>query len=93
MRAEQCTLPHTNTHILLLQGINKSVEIHECVQSKVDVGSLLGIRAFSLDKMLAEDPDFLVGQVWGSVRMCGDGVDRIPAQLQDMLTCLTLSVG
>ena len=50
-----------------MQGINKSVEIHECVQSKVDVGSLLGIRAFSLDKMLAEDPDFLVGKVWESV--------------------------
>ena len=28
-------------------------------------GSLLGIRAFSLDKMLAKEPDFLVGEVWG----------------------------
>ena len=42
------------------QGINKGVDIFECVQSKVDIDRLLGINAFSLDKLLTEDPEFLV---------------------------------
>ena len=37
------------------------MDIVECIQSKVDVAQLLGINAFSLDKLLADDPDFLVG--------------------------------
>lgn len=45
-----------------MQGINKGVEVVECVQSKVDIAQLLGIKAFSLDKMLADDPDFLVSR-------------------------------
>jgi G3E family GTPase len=42
-----------------VKGINKGVEILECIQSRVDLDKLLGINAFSLDKLLAEDPDFL----------------------------------
>ena len=57
--AKTCSpLPH-------IQGINKNVDIVECIQSKVDVAQLLGINAFSLDKLLADDPDFLVG-LWAS---------------------------
>lgn len=37
------------------------MEIIECVRSAVDVSRLLGINAFSLDKLLATDPEFLVG--------------------------------
>lgn len=32
----------------------------ECSYSSVDVGQLLGINAFDLDKLLAMDPEFLV---------------------------------
>ena len=42
------------------QGINKGVDIFECIQSAVAIDRLLGINAFSLDKLLAEDPAFLV---------------------------------
>lgn len=42
------------------QHMNKPVEIIECVRSNVDVGRLLGINAFSLEKLLAMDPEFLV---------------------------------
>lgn len=42
-----------------IQHINKPVEIIECVRSAVDVSRLLGINAFSLDKLLATDPEFL----------------------------------
>ena len=45
------------------QGINKGVDIFECVQSAVAIDRLLGINAFSLDKLLAEDPAFLVSNV------------------------------
>jgi hypothetical protein len=33
----------------------------ECQNAQVDLGHLLGISSFSLDKMLEKDPDFLVG--------------------------------
>ncbi|KXZ42979.1 hypothetical protein GPECTOR_108g174 [Gonium pectorale] len=42
-----------------IHHINKPVEIIECVRSQVDVGRLLGINAFSLEKLLATDPEFL----------------------------------
>ncbi|KAG2428246.1 hypothetical protein HYH02_014428 [Chlamydomonas schloesseri] len=42
-----------------IQHMNKPVEIIECVRSNVDVGRLLGINAFSLEKLLAMDPEFL----------------------------------
>ena len=36
------------------------VEVIECENSRVDLERLLGINAFSLDKLLEKDPDFLV---------------------------------
>lgn len=33
---------------------------------QVDLGRVLGISAFSLDRMLTQDPQFLVGLAWGS---------------------------
>jgi hypothetical protein len=36
------------------------VEIVECVNAEVDLGRVLGITAFSLDRLLQADPDFLV---------------------------------
>mmetsp|Transcript_35574 Transcript_35574/g.105140 ORF Transcript_35574/g.105140 Transcript_35574/m.105140 type:complete len:380 (-) Transcript_35574:266-1405(-) len=42
-----------------IHAINRGVEIIEAKHSRVDLDSIVGIRAFSLDKMLNEDPDFL----------------------------------
>lgn len=42
-----------------MQAINRTVEVVECEYSRVDLVKLLGIEAFSLDKMLHIDPDFL----------------------------------
>ncbi|KAG2490407.1 hypothetical protein HYH03_011207 [Edaphochlamys debaryana] len=42
-----------------IQHVNKPAEIIECVRSNVDVGRLLGVNAFSLEKLLAMDPEFL----------------------------------
>lgn len=42
-----------------IHAINRGVEIIEAKHSRVDMDSIVGIRAFSLDKMLNEDPDFL----------------------------------
>lgn len=46
---------------LQAQAINRSAEVIECTNSDVDLGRILGISAFSLDKMLTQDPHFLVG--------------------------------
>lgn len=46
--------------VSLPQAINKSAQIIETTYSKVDLDQLLGIGAFSLDKILAMEPDFLV---------------------------------
>lgn len=43
------------------QAINKPVQILEATQARVDLDQLLGIGAFSLDRVLAVEPDFLVG--------------------------------
>lgn len=43
-----------------LQAINKPVQIVECQYGRVPLEQLLGIEAFSLDKILAKEPDFLV---------------------------------
>ena len=32
----------------------------ECCNSAVDVGRVLGVHAFSMDRLLEKDPDFLV---------------------------------
>ena len=42
-----------------IRSINKGAPILECTHAKVDLADLLGIRAFSLDRLLASDPDFL----------------------------------
>jgi len=39
--------------------VNKSVQIRRTVQSKVDMDFILGIQAFSLDKILEMDDEFL----------------------------------
>ena len=42
-----------------LRGINKEVEIIEATNSKVSPDLLFGINGFSLEKVLAKEPDFL----------------------------------
>lgn len=42
-----------------LRKVNKGVDIVECQYSKVDPKSLIGIKAFDLDRCLEVDPDFL----------------------------------
>jgi len=42
-----------------LKKINPSVQIFRCQQSKVDPKNLIGIEAFSLEKTLEMDPEFL----------------------------------
>ena len=41
------------------QGINAGAEVLEAVQAGVDLARILGIRAFSLERVLAEEPAFL----------------------------------
>lgn len=43
-----------------LQSINGAAEIIETVQARADLDQVLGIRAFSLDRILEEEPDFLL---------------------------------
>ncbi|GLC44198.1 hypothetical protein PLESTM_001567700 [Pleodorina starrii] len=42
-----------------IKHINKPAEVIECQRSAVDVSRLLGINAFSLERLLAMDPEFL----------------------------------
>lgn len=42
-----------------LKSINASAEVIECQHARCDLDRLLGIRAFSLDRILEEEPDFL----------------------------------
>ncbi|EFN57972.1 hypothetical protein CHLNCDRAFT_142112 [Chlorella variabilis] len=42
-----------------IKGINAAAEIIETVNSRADLDRVLGIRAFSLDRILEEEPDFL----------------------------------
>eukprot|EP00798_Chlamydomonas_sp_ICE-L_P022945 gene22945-30125_t len=42
-----------------IRAINKPVDIIETTNCSVDLSLVLGIKAFSLDKMLTQDPDFL----------------------------------
>lgn len=41
------------------QSINKVADIIETQQSKVELSKVLGIKAFDLEKMLEQDPEFL----------------------------------
>lgn len=43
------------------QAINTGADIIECSFAKVDLDRVLGIHAFSLDRLLIKDPEFLVG--------------------------------
>ncbi len=43
-----------------VQGINGAVEIIESEFARVPLDQLLGIGAFSLDRVLEAEPDFLV---------------------------------
>jgi G3E family GTPase len=42
-----------------MQGINSAAEIIETVRAQADLDRILGIGAFSLDRILEEEPDFL----------------------------------
>ena len=42
-----------------LQGINKAVDIMEATQAQVPIDRLIGVRAFSLDRVLEMEPAFL----------------------------------
>ena len=42
-----------------MQAINASAEIIECKHAAVDLKKVVNIHAFSLDRVLAEEPDFL----------------------------------
>ena len=54
--------PHSlRTTTPRLQAINAGADIVETSFSKVDLDRVLGIHAFSLDKLLIKDPEFLVG--------------------------------
>ena len=41
------------------QAINGAAEIIECAQARCDLDRVLGIRAFDLERILAEEPQFL----------------------------------
>ncbi len=59
--------PHTGStkcrplgpHAPWLQAINSGAEIIETSRCRVDLGRVLGIEAFSLDRVLEQEPDFL----------------------------------
>jgi G3E family GTPase len=43
----------------LLQAINRTSEIIECEQAKVDLQKIMGLCSFDLEKILSMDPEFL----------------------------------
>lgn len=43
----------------LAQGINKAVDILEATQAQVSIDRIIGVRAFSLDRVLEMEPAFL----------------------------------
>ncbi|GFH08042.1 predicted protein, partial [Haematococcus lacustris] len=56
-----------------LRKINAGAKIIECQHSKVDLGMLLGVHAFSLDSLLERDPDFLHDDRVSSVGIEAEG--------------------
>jgi len=42
------------------QAINAGADIIDCSFAKVELDRVLGIHAFSLDRLLLNDPEFLV---------------------------------
>lgn len=58
-RLEQHSLLSTPPPPLFRQAINASAEVIETTHAAVDLRHVLGIQAFSLDRVLAEEPDFL----------------------------------
>lgn len=73
--------PFTHTHTKP-QGINSAAEIIETVQAQADLDRVLGIGAFSLDRILEEEPDFLdvrgMRAAEACVFLCGGGAGRQP---------------
>lgn len=65
MHAVRCTLqprpaaPPSRTVHLPHQALNGGAEIIETVRSNVDLARILGVKAFSLERILEEEPDFL----------------------------------
>lgn len=43
----------------VLQAINRTSEIIECEQAKVDLQKIMGLCSFDLEKILSMDPEFL----------------------------------
>lgn len=41
------------------QAINRTSEVIECQQAKVDLDRILGLQSFDLEKILGMDPEFL----------------------------------
>ena len=69
-----CRPPHpspTHTHTcrhaapayLCPQAINRTTEVIECQQARVELDRILGLQSFDLEQILAMDPAFL--KVWG----------------------------
>lgn len=54
-------MPSLSPATLAPQEINKPVEIIEGSYSKFDLDKVIGIGAFSLEKILSQEPEFLVG--------------------------------
>jgi hypothetical protein len=67
-----CPRVQTKPHLVAigLQAINKPAEIIECTYGRVPIDQLLGIQAFSLDRVLAQEPDFLVSHVLHAELLC-----------------------
>ncbi|GAB4816668.1 hypothetical protein N2152v2_003714 [Parachlorella kessleri] len=42
-----------------IKSINRAVEIIECQHAQVDLGRILGLHSFDLDRILSMDPEFL----------------------------------
>lgn len=60
---DTCFSP-AHVFLLVLQAINRGAEVIECQNAQVGLDKILGITAFSLDRLLEADPDFLVrGQI------------------------------
>jgi hypothetical protein len=75
------------------QAINKGAEIMECCNSVVDLERVLGIHAFSMDRLLEKDPDFLVSNIAMLMLVPCLGINLFcwDDQVQSALLCAHLS--
>jgi hypothetical protein len=72
------------------------VEVIECTNSAVDLDLILGIKAFNMDKLLEQDPHFLVGRsaekkAWLCCCACPGG--WLHGGAECMPWCLVLDAG